>query len=184
MGCHFLHQGSSQPRDQTCVSCLGRHIHYHCATLEALCKFRLYIWKFFVHILLVWAVSCWPVKMRGIEWSFEHSLALPFLEIGIKTHLFRGNNLIIYLSSFAFKCLRWGYTLRRMASFINHLNMRAKHRTFLCDRVWVCWYRYVSWHFPKQEESYAPLSCLRGFYFPKSRVQFSPLNLSKILHKP
>ena len=34
---------------------------------------------------LVWAFSCWHVKMRGIEWSFEHSLALPFFEFGMKT---------------------------------------------------------------------------------------------------
>ena len=29
-------RGSSQPRDQTCVSCIGRQILYHCATWEAL----------------------------------------------------------------------------------------------------------------------------------------------------
>ena len=28
-------RGSSRPRDQTCVSCIGRQILYHCATWEA-----------------------------------------------------------------------------------------------------------------------------------------------------
>ena len=28
-------RGSSQPRDRTCVSCMGRRILYHCATWEA-----------------------------------------------------------------------------------------------------------------------------------------------------
>ena len=39
MGCHFLLQGSSQRRDPTpisCVSCIGRHILYHCTPWEAL----------------------------------------------------------------------------------------------------------------------------------------------------
>ena len=38
VGCHFLLQGSSWPRDQTCiscVSCIGRQIIYHWATWEA-----------------------------------------------------------------------------------------------------------------------------------------------------
>ena len=38
VGCHFLLQGSSQPRDQNPifrVSCIGRQILYHCATWEA-----------------------------------------------------------------------------------------------------------------------------------------------------
>ena len=35
-GCHFLLQGSSQPRDQTHISCIGRQILYHWATWEAL----------------------------------------------------------------------------------------------------------------------------------------------------
>ena len=30
--------GSSQPRDQTWVFCMGRQILYHCATWEALCR--------------------------------------------------------------------------------------------------------------------------------------------------
>ena len=36
-GCHFLLQGSSQPRDQThvsCTSCISRQILYHCTTWE------------------------------------------------------------------------------------------------------------------------------------------------------
>ena len=37
VGCHFLFQGSSQPRDWTrfsCISCTGRQIVYHRATWE------------------------------------------------------------------------------------------------------------------------------------------------------
>ena len=40
MGCHFLLQGSSQPRDRTCISCLGREILYHWATREAHLRYR------------------------------------------------------------------------------------------------------------------------------------------------
>ena len=36
VGCHFLFQGSSQPRDWTQLSCIGRKILYHWATWEAL----------------------------------------------------------------------------------------------------------------------------------------------------
>ena len=37
-GCHFLLQGSFQPRDQTRISYTGRWILYHWATWEALCS--------------------------------------------------------------------------------------------------------------------------------------------------
>ena len=38
VGCHFLLRGSSQPRDQTCISCIScisRQILYHWATWES-----------------------------------------------------------------------------------------------------------------------------------------------------
>ena len=35
VGCHFLLQGISQPRDQTCVSCVGRRFLYCWATNKA-----------------------------------------------------------------------------------------------------------------------------------------------------
>ena len=35
VGCHFFPRASFQPRDQTCVSCIGRRILYHGATKEA-----------------------------------------------------------------------------------------------------------------------------------------------------
>ena len=35
VGCHFLYQGSSLPRNRTCISCLGRQILYHWTTMEA-----------------------------------------------------------------------------------------------------------------------------------------------------
>ena len=36
VGCHFLLQGSSPPRDRTYVSCIVRQVLYHCTTREAL----------------------------------------------------------------------------------------------------------------------------------------------------
>ena len=33
--CHFLSRGSSQPRDQACISCIGRRILNHWATRES-----------------------------------------------------------------------------------------------------------------------------------------------------
>ena len=36
MGCHLLLQGIFGPRDQTCVSCIGRQILYYYATWEVL----------------------------------------------------------------------------------------------------------------------------------------------------
>ena len=51
VGCHFLLQGSSQPRDWTRVTCIGRWILYHWATWEASmsgagCKLDLLWWSF------------------------------------------------------------------------------------------------------------------------------------------
>jgi len=39
-------RGSSRPRDQTHVSCIGRQILYHCATWEALLNFTICLYKF------------------------------------------------------------------------------------------------------------------------------------------
>ena len=35
LGCHFLLEGSSSPRDWTCIFCIGRRILYHLSTGEA-----------------------------------------------------------------------------------------------------------------------------------------------------
>ena len=46
VGCHFLLQGSSRPRDWnpvSYVSCFGRHVRYHCTTWEALNTIWLYL---------------------------------------------------------------------------------------------------------------------------------------------
>ena len=59
-------------------------------------KSSLNIWKFRVHILLKPGLenfehcfaSMWD-EMSPIVWSFEHSLALPFFGIGMKTDLFQ-----------------------------------------------------------------------------------------------
>ena len=50
---------------------------------SAFSKFNLNMWKFTVHITLL---AC---EMSAIVWSFEHSLALPFFGIGMKTDLFQ-----------------------------------------------------------------------------------------------
>ena len=47
-------RGSSQSRDQTCVSCIGRWVLYHCATRAALIQ---------LHQLLNWLSLC----LRGKE---------------------------------------------------------------------------------------------------------------------
>ena len=57
-------------------------------------KSSLNIWKFTVHVLLkpdlenfdIILLAC---EMSAIVWSFEHSLALPFFGIGMKTDLFQ-----------------------------------------------------------------------------------------------
>ena len=51
------------------------------------------IWRFMVHVLLksglenfeYYLLMC---EMSAIVWQFEHSLALPFLGVGMKTDLF------------------------------------------------------------------------------------------------
>ena len=47
VGCNFLLQGSSQPRDQThiCISCIDRWVLYHWATREALYILHNVEWK-------------------------------------------------------------------------------------------------------------------------------------------
>ena len=57
-------------------------------------KSSLNIWKFMVHLLLkpvlenlgITSLAC---EMSAIVWQFEHSLALPFFGIGMKTDLFQ-----------------------------------------------------------------------------------------------
>ena len=61
---------------------------------SALSKPSLYIWKFLAHLLLKpslkdfehYLASMWN---ESIVWQFEHSFALPFFGIGMKTHLFQ-----------------------------------------------------------------------------------------------
>ena len=57
-------------------------------------KTSLNIWKFTVHILLnlawrILSITLLVCEMRSIVWWFEHSLALPFFGIGMKTDLFQ-----------------------------------------------------------------------------------------------
>ena len=70
MGCHFLLQGSPQPRDQTCVSyifCIGRRVLYHWATREAhsmiLQDFFFLIYIYFIELSTV----CKYFNLRSVE---------------------------------------------------------------------------------------------------------------------
>ena len=59
----------------------------------AFSKSSLYIWKFSVHVLLKPSLKDLNITLLACEMSaivrkFEHSLALPFFGIGMKTDLF------------------------------------------------------------------------------------------------
>ena len=61
---------------------------------SAFCKISLNIWKFMVHILLslAWIIlstTLLACKVSAIVWQLEHSFALPFLGVGMKTELFQ-----------------------------------------------------------------------------------------------
>ena len=61
---------------------------------SAFSKTSFNIWKFTVHILLkagwrILSITLLLCEMSAIVWQFEHSLALPFFVIGIKTDLFQ-----------------------------------------------------------------------------------------------
>ena len=61
---------------------------------SAFCKSSLNIWKFMVHILLKPGLQNFEHYLQACEMSaivrqFEHSLALPFFGIGMKTDLFQ-----------------------------------------------------------------------------------------------
>ena len=61
---------------------------------SAFSKSSLYIWKFSVHVLLKPELENFEHDLASIEMSaivqwFEHSLALPFFGIGMKTDLFQ-----------------------------------------------------------------------------------------------
>ena len=61
---------------------------------SAFSKSSLNIWKFTVHVLwsLAWrilSITLLAFEMSAIVWQFEHSLALPFFGIGMKTDLFQ-----------------------------------------------------------------------------------------------
>ena len=60
---------------------------------SAFSKTSLDIWNFMVHILLkpgleILSIILLACEMSAIVWQFEHSLALPFFGIGMKTDLF------------------------------------------------------------------------------------------------
>ena len=61
---------------------------------SAFSKTSLNNWKFMVHILLNpilqnFELALLACEMSAILWEFEHSLALPFFGIGMKTDLFQ-----------------------------------------------------------------------------------------------
>ena len=65
------------------------------STSSAFSKSSLYIWKFSVHILLTATLKDFEHNLTSmwnegaIVWWFEHSLALPFFETGMKTDIFQ-----------------------------------------------------------------------------------------------
>ena len=61
---------------------------------SAFSKTSLNIWKFMVHVLLnldrgIWSITLLASEMSATVRWFEHSLALPFFGIGMKTDLFQ-----------------------------------------------------------------------------------------------
>ena len=61
---------------------------------SAFSKTNLNIWNFTVHILLkpgleILSITLLACEMSAFMWLFEHSLALPFFGIGMKTDLFQ-----------------------------------------------------------------------------------------------
>ena len=61
---------------------------------SAFFKTSLNIWKFTVHVLLKLglenlSITLLVCEISAIVWYFEHSLALPFFGIGMKTDLFQ-----------------------------------------------------------------------------------------------
>ena len=57
-------------------------------------KTSLNIWKFTVHVLLklgwrIWGITLLACEMSAIVQYLEHSLAMPFIGIGMKTDLFQ-----------------------------------------------------------------------------------------------
>ena len=60
----------------------------------AFSKSSLNIWKFMVHVLLkpgleILSTTLLACEMSAVVWYFEHSLALPFFGIRMKTDLFQ-----------------------------------------------------------------------------------------------
>ena len=66
---------------------------------SAFSKTSLNIWKFMVHVLLKpdlknLSITVLACEMSATVWQFEHSLALPFFGIEMKTDLFQSRALI------------------------------------------------------------------------------------------
>jgi len=69
-------------------------VGYLISGFSAFSKPNLNIWKFSVHILLslawrILSITLLACEMSAIVQWFEHSLALPFFVIGMKTDLFQ-----------------------------------------------------------------------------------------------
>ena len=100
VGCRFLPQGSSPPRDHdphSCASCIGRWILYHCTTWEALIIVLLLLFS-----RQVMSISCNPTdcklpvfsihgisQARILEWiviSFSRGSCSPRVELTSPTY--------------------------------------------------------------------------------------------------
>ena len=80
VGCHFLLQGSFQPRDWTCISCIGRWILYHWTARDAQKWGQRYLKKiqFFFGIILT---------MVHFQWNAADTRIYKAAK-GIKLHLY------------------------------------------------------------------------------------------------
>ena len=77
----------------SCFSCDPTDVGNVISDSSAFSKSSLNVWKFMVHILLKtglenMSITLLACEMSTIVWWSEHSLALPFFGIGMKTDLF------------------------------------------------------------------------------------------------
>ena len=96
VGCHFPLQGSSRPRDGTCVSCvscLGRQILYHCATWESSNFLKLEnenCYSFALHLLIslifFLLIFCWRKPFVRSILLYRPSDVCVYTHTGISLH--------------------------------------------------------------------------------------------------
>ena len=68
----FFSRGSSWPRDQTRVSCIGRQILYHCATWEVLCSKGPKYWDIVSSVAQSCPTLCYPMNRSKLGLPVHH----------------------------------------------------------------------------------------------------------------